>query len=252
MTRKISKNSFLSIALPVTGYTDAQALQQKLVAARQRKIIDTDVVLWMEHSPVFTYGRHGGIDNLQMDPSLLEKRGICVEQSERGGNITYHGPGQLVVYPIIDLEEARLGIPEYVQMLEEVMILTARDFNVKIHRQQGKPGVWAGNRKVGSIGIAIQKGISYHGMALNVNLDLTPFEWIHPCGFTDITMSSLENEMSIKKDQANRKERSGQVEFKIVRKRAQFHMASIFEKSLVMIDNADISSILKKKSTVAA
>ncbi|MBC2715589.1 MAG: lipoyl(octanoyl) transferase LipB [Desulfobacteraceae bacterium] len=223
-----SEKSFLNVELSMMGYGAAQDLQKNIVAARREKIINNDVVLWLEHSPVFTYGRHGGIDNLQMDPLLLEKRGIFVEQSERGGNITFHGPGQLVVYPIIDLEEARLDVPGYVRMLEEVMILTAEDFNVEIQRRQGSPGVWVGNRKIGSIGIAIQKGISFHGMALNVNLDLTPFEWIHPCGLTNITMSSLEKELS------------KEVELEKVRERAQAHMASIFEKDFVMISNEEV------------
>ena len=224
----------------MTGYTDAQALQQKLVAARQRKIIDTDVVLWLEHFPVFTFGRNGGLNNLLLEPEMLEKKGISAVKSERGGDITFHGLGQLVVYPVIDLEDSRLDVPGYVRMLEEVMILTARDFDVEIHRQQGKPGVWVDNRKIGSIGIAIQKGITFHGMALNVNLDLTPFEFINPCGFTNITMTSIEKELT------------KEVEFKKVKKRAQFHMASIFEKDLVMISNEDIFSILKKKSIGAA
>ena len=197
MTRKIPKVSFLSIELPVMGYTEAQALQQKLVTARQRKRIDTDVVLWLEHFPVFTFGRNGGLNNLLLEPEMLEKRGISTVKSERGGNITFHAPGQLVVYPIIDLENARLDIPQYVSLLEEVMIRTARDVDVEIHRQPGKPGVWADNRKVGSIGVAVSQGVSYQGMALNVNLDLTPFQWIHPCGFTNITLPSLENELSI-------------------------------------------------------
>lgn len=157
---------------------------------------------------------------------------ISVVQAERGGNITYHGPGQLIVYPIIDLEEARLDVPKYVSLLEEVMIRTAKDCNVGIHRQQGKPGVWADNRKIGSIGIAISKGVSYHGMALNVNLDLMPFEWIHPCGLTNITMSSLE------------KERSEAIEPDEVKKIAQSHMASIFRKDLVMIGEQKIHSLI--------
>jgi len=233
MARKKSKESILSAELPVTGYKDAQILQQKLVAARQKKLIDSDVVLWLEHSPVFTYGRSGGLKNLLLDPLMLEEKGIFAVQAERGGNITYHGPGQLIVYPIIDLEDARLDVPEYVGFLEEVMIRTAKDFNVKIHRQQGKPGVWAGNRKIGSIGIAISKGVSYHGMALNVNLDLTPFEWIHPCGLTNITMSSLE------------KERPEDVELDEVKRIAQSHMVSIFKKDLVMIGEKEIYSFIK-------
>ncbi len=222
------------------GYGAARDLQKNIVAARKGKIINNDVVLWLEHPPVFTYGKHGGIDNLQMDLLLLGKRGISVEQSERGGNITYHGPGQLVVYPIIDLEEARLDVPGFVRMLEEVMIRTARDFDVEIQRRQGKPGVWVDYRKIGSIGIAIHKGISFHGMALNVNLDLMPFEWIHPCGLTNITMSSLKKELS------------KEVELEKVRKRAQFHMASIFVRKLVMISNDEFVSILKKTSIEAA
>jgi len=246
------ENYFLNIELPVMGYDEVRELQKKIVAARKNNLINKDVVLWLEHTPVFTYGRHAGIENLKMDPLLLEKRGICVKQSERGGDITFHGPGQLVVYPIIDLRAARFDAQGYVTHLEEVMIRTARDYGITSKRRSNNPGVWVDNRKIGSIGIAIRRGISFHGMSLNVNLDLTPFKFINPCGLTNITMTSLENELPIKKDQPTRNERSGQVEFKKVRKRAQFHMASIFEKDLVMISNEDIPSILKKKSAEAA
>ena len=154
-----------------------------------------DVILILEHTPVFTLGRRGGSENLTVSDAFLKKSGIQVIQVERGGDITYHGPGQMVVYPILDLDRRRLGITELVFMLEEIMIRVSGALGVQADRNPRNRGVWVGNKKLGSIGLAVRKGISFHGMALNVNLSMTPFEWIHPCGLTNISMTSLEMEL---------------------------------------------------------
>jgi len=184
------------VHLPVTEYGEAWHLQSNLVAARKNEIINNNVILLLEHPPVFTLGRRGGLDNLSVSEDFLKNAGIPVIQVERGGNITFHGPGQLVVYPIIDLNATRLTVTDYVEHLEEIMIRTAADWGIKAVRKPINRGVWVGNNKLGSIGIAIRKGICFHGMAFNVNISLKPFQWINPCGLLDIGVTSMAQELA--------------------------------------------------------
>jgi lipoate-protein ligase B len=177
------------------GYQDAWNLQQKLVAARVEKSIEHDIILFLEHPAVFTLGRRGGLDNLLVSEAFLKDSGIPVIQVERGGVITYHGPGQLVVYPIMNLHTRRIGVKDFVAAMEEAMIQTARNWNIDAERNPINSGIWVGRQKMGSIGIALRKGVSFHGLALNVNLDLTPFSWIQPCGLQGVGMTSMRNEL---------------------------------------------------------
>ena len=177
-------------------YREAWDLQAGLVEARKKGVLASDVVLFLQHPAVFTLGRRGGRENLLVSEAFLEKSGIPVVHVERGGNITYHGPGQLVGYPIINLRGAGLGVTEYVEGLEEIMIRIASDFGVKAARDSRNRGAWVGNRKLGSIGIAIRHGIAFHGFAFNVDLSMEPFRWINPCGLHEVGMTSLEQELS--------------------------------------------------------
>jgi lipoate-protein ligase B len=195
LTPKPAPKRWLITEIPMIEYTEAWDLQVRLVSARKGRGIDKDMVLLLEHPPVFTLGRRGGRENLSVSEDVLKREGISVFQVERGGNITFHGPGQLIVYPIIDLNEARLSVTDYVERLEEVMILVAADWGIRCQRNPLNRGVWVANKKLGSIGIAIRKGISFHGAALNVNLSLRPFSWINPCGLQGIGMTSLEQEL---------------------------------------------------------
>ena len=183
-----------SLDLGLLDYEEAWALQQKLVSARVNKDIDRDMILFLEHPSVFTLGRRGGLENLLVSETFLENSGIPVIQVERGGVITYHGPGQIVAYPIINLHARRIGVKEFVAAMEEAMIQTAAGWGIKAGRNPVNSGIWAGSQKMGSIGIALNKGISYHGLALNVNLDLTPFSWIQPCGLQGVDMTSMQKE----------------------------------------------------------
>ncbi|MCD4755697.1 MAG: lipoyl(octanoyl) transferase LipB [Deltaproteobacteria bacterium] len=192
----LSDKKWLCIELPATEYREAWRLQSDLVAARKDKSIDTDVVLLLEHPPVFTVGNNSGMNNLTVSKKSLEKAGIPLIRVERGGDITFHGPGQLVMYPIIDLHAARLSVLDYIEKLEEVMIKAAHDWGIMAQRNPANRGVWVGKNKLGSVGIAIRRGVSFHGMALNVNLSLEPFGWINPCGLQEITMTSMEQELS--------------------------------------------------------
>lgn len=213
---------WLCIDIPAMGYGEAWNLQGRLVAARKDKTIDTDVILFLEHPPVFTLGNRGGLNNLTVSESFLEKAGIPVIQVERGGDITFHGPGQLVVYPIIDLRRARLTVVDYIENLEQVMIRAVADWGINAVRHPMNRGVWVGNNKLGSIGIAIRRGIAFHGMALNVNLSLRPFGWINPCGLQDTRMTSMEQELSRK------------VLMNQVRQSVKYHLKAVFGVDLVM------------------
>jgi lipoate-protein ligase B len=144
---------------------------------------------------VFTFGRNGGQENLTRSEAFLKDRGVALVQTDRGGNVTYHGPGQAVLYPVVDLEQARIGVTDFVYGLEEIMGLTAKDFGVFIHRDPRNHGMWKDAKKIGSVGLSIKHGISIHGLALNVSLDLTPFSWINPCGMSGVSMTSLAQEL---------------------------------------------------------
>ena len=176
------------------GYREAWQLQQELVVAVKAGHIKSGVVLALEHPPVFTMGRRGGRENLCVSEVFLKQAGIDLIQIERGGDITFHGPGQLVVYPIIALTAAKIGVVDFVTALEEVMIRTAAQWGVTAQRNPVNRGVWVGPKKLGSIGIAVRRGVSFHGLAFNVTTDLTPFQWVNPCGLKNVAMTTLERE----------------------------------------------------------
>lgn len=181
--------------LGLLEYTAALNLQE---TARREKTADRslpDRIFFVQHPSVFTFGRNGGKENLTVSESFLKERGVALVQTDRGGNVTYHGPGQAVLYPVVDLDQARIGITDFVYGLEEIMGRTAGDFGVSIHRDPRNHGMWKGSKKIGSVGLSIKHGISIHGLALNVSMDLTPFSWINPCGMSGLAMTSLEQEL---------------------------------------------------------
>lgn len=214
------------------AYEEGRALQLEIVQARSHGTIDRDVVLFTEHLSVFTLGRRGELKHLNVTEAFLKSRGVPVVHVERGGDITYHGEGQLVVYPIIRLMKDGLGVREYVTRLEEVMIRSAGDFGVISGRDPRNRGAWVGNNKLGSIGIAIRHGISFHGFAFNVNLALEPFTWIHPCGLRKIGMTSIEKELAHKVPMAE------------VREVVRTHMEDIFEVDLVLTRQGALRELL--------
>jgi len=181
--------------LGLLEYTRALDFQE---TARREKMEDRtrpDVIFFVQHPPVFTFGRNGGKEHLTVSEAFLRDRGVSLVQTDRGGSVTCHGPGQAVLYPVVDLEQARIGVPDFVYGLEEIMGQTARDFGVPIHRDPRNHGMWKGARKIGSVGLSIKHGISIHGLALNVSMDLTPFSWINPCGMSGVSMTSLKQEL---------------------------------------------------------
>jgi lipoate-protein ligase B len=165
---------------------------------RSEKILNPDLpdqLLFVEHPPVFTFGKNGGRENLRVSDDFLSKQGVQTVQTDRGGNITYHGPGQAVLYPIIDLNRANIGVADFVYGLERVMLDVCRKFDVKAGRDERNHGLWIGSDKIGSVGLSIKHGISIHGLALNIQPDLTPFSWINPCGLENVSITSVKKEL---------------------------------------------------------
>ena len=177
-------------------YRDAWALQKRLVEARKADTIP-DTVLLLEHDPVVTLGRSGKRDSLLHDEAALASRGVELVQSDRGGDATYHGPGQLVVYPILDLQPDCKDVRRFVRALEQAMIDTCADFGVPATRRDGDPGIWlrSPDRKIGAIGARFTRWVSHHGVALNVNTHMAHFGLIIPCGIRDGGVTSLEIEL---------------------------------------------------------
>ena len=177
-----------------TRYDDALARQLELVRARIAGEIP-DTLVFTEHEPVFTKGvRREAGDHLLWSESELATRGIAVHDTNRGGDITYHGPGQIVGYPIIDLA-ARRDLHAYLRFLEQVLIDSAARFGVTACRREGKTGIWIADRKLAAIGVAVKKWTTHHGFAFNVDPDLSHFSGIVPCGITDGTVTSLRAEL---------------------------------------------------------
>ena len=172
-------------------YADGLDLQARLVAERQSGLIP-DTLLLLEHEPVFTLGRNARHQNVLFPEEALRARGFEVFEAGRGGDVTYHGPGQVVGYPILDLAPDRRDVHRYVRDLEEVMIRTCHDYGVEAVRIPGLTGTWVGNEKIGAIGVRIARWVTSHGFAFNVGTDLEPFRLIVPCGIADRGVTSLE------------------------------------------------------------
>jgi lipoate-protein ligase B len=179
------------IDLGTVAYKTVWDYQKTILEAKKKDHHFPDVVLFMEHQPVFTLGRRGGRENLKVSECVFKESGIKIIQVERGGDVTYHGPGQLVGYPVVHLQRNGLKVVEYVEKLEEAMIQTASRWGIDAGRNALNRGVWVGKHKLGSIGIAVKRGISFHGFALNVDLSLQPYTWINPCGLHNVSMTSM-------------------------------------------------------------
>jgi lipoate-protein ligase B len=205
------------IDLETVAYQTAWKLQKTILEAKKKDHSFPDVALFLEHHPVFTLGRRGGRENLKVSECVINESGIEIIRVERGGDITYHGPGQLVGYPVIHLQKNRLKVVEYVEKLEQAMIQAASQWNVEAGRNALNRGVWVGMKKLGSVGIAVKRGISFHGFALNVNVSLEPYTWINPCGLHNVSMTSMALETS------------GNIVMEQVRKSMREQMASIFK-----------------------
>src|SRR5512134_3760193 len=179
--------------LGVVPYDEALALQRQLVEERRAERIP-DLLLLLQHPPVITLGvkGDGGRANIVTTDARLAELGIAVHETGRGGDVTYHGPGQIVGYPILDLKPDRCDVHRYVRDLEEVMIRVCADYGVNAGRISGLTGAWVGGEKIGAIGVRISRWITSHGFAFNVTTNLADFQLIVPCGITDHGVTSLE------------------------------------------------------------
>ena len=181
--------------LGTVEYLRARAFQDTLV----RQVHDgdsPDTLLLLEHPHVFTRGRLGRDEHLLTPDAELAAKGVAIHETDRGGQITYHGPGQLVVYPIINLREWSGGPLEYVRTLERVIVETVSDFGIDAHTEQGLTGVWTQGGKIAAIGVKISRGVAFHGLSINVNTDLSWYRHIIPCGITDRPVTSMSAELA--------------------------------------------------------
>lgn len=181
--------------LGLTEYGEAYDIQKKLWAQKMNGQTE-DALLLLEHPPTFTIGKSGKLDNLLLDKEELAERGISLYFIDRGGDITYHGPGQMVVYPIIDLKNRGKDIHRYIRDLQEIVIRTLADLTIEARRDGKHVGVWVGNDKIAAIGVRVSRWITMHGLALNVNPSLEHFSFINPCGILDRGVTSIARVLS--------------------------------------------------------
>ncbi|MBI2072253.1 MAG: lipoyl(octanoyl) transferase LipB [Gemmatimonadetes bacterium] len=177
------------------AYGEALALQRDLAQRRIDRSLDHDLLLLVEHPPVVTLGRGSHAEHLVAPKEFLAAKGVELFEVERGGDVTCHGPGQLVGYPIYDLTQHRRDLHWFLRALEECLIAALRDFGVAGERRDGYTGVWTGGRKIASIGIHVKQWVTWHGFALNVMTDLSLFDLIVPCGIPDVAMTSIQKEL---------------------------------------------------------
>jgi len=180
--------------IDVMDYKEAWELQKEVLDARHQNKIE-DTLFLLEHNNTYTLGKIADKNNLIGSEDFLKKNNISVYDIDRGGDITYHGPGQIVGYPIIDLNDWEKDTHKYLRALEEVIILTCKQYGLKAERNSKYTGVWIGNRKIAAIGIKVKRWITMHGFAFNVNTDLSLFNGIIPCGINDKEVTSLTKEI---------------------------------------------------------
>lgn len=197
-------------------YVDAYNLQRKLFLDRLNGQIENTLLL-LEHTPTITIGKSGKTENVLTSQEKLAREGVSLVFVDRGGDVTYHGPGQIVGYPIIDLRERGKDVHRYVRDLEEVIIRTLHDFSIKSGRDRSHAGVWVGDEEIAAIGLSLRQWISMHGFALNVNTDLRHFLLINPCGFTNRKATSMSELLG------------KEVPIELVTKRLLAHFARVFD-----------------------
>lgn len=182
----MNSHTNISLAIRHLGTLDYQTAWQKMSAFTDARPVDTDDELWLlQHPPVFTQGQAGRPEH------LLNPRAIPVVQSDRGGQVTYHGPGQLVAYPLINIKRLKLNVRDWVFGIEQVIIDTLRYFEIEGQRREKAPGVYVNDAKIAALGLRVRHGYSFHGLSLNVAMDLEPFNWINPCGYEGLAVTQL-------------------------------------------------------------
>ena len=227
------KNKNIQIVeLGIKSFTDALLMQEKYFneiinikrsnRKSENKTVTKNFMLWVEHTPVITLGKSGKDKNLLLNKNELKKKKIEYYQTNRGGDITFHGPGQIVGYPILDLDNFFTDIHKYLRFLEEIVILTLKEYNLSCERSHGETGVWMDvgtpfARKICAMGVKASRWVTMHGFALNVNTDLSYFDYIVPCGIEGKAITSMENELGKK------------IPFNEVKEKLTLHFANLFE-----------------------
>ena len=219
------------VDLGLIPYAEAYALQKRIVAARKLGAME-DALLFCEHPHVITQGRNGKREHLLVSESVLHQKGVEFFETSRGGDVTYHGPGQIVAYPILNLGAIRRDVVWYVRMLEEAMIRATAEFGIAAGRETGKTGVWVGegksSEKLAAIGVHISRWVTSHGLAYNVSTDLRNFDLIVPCGIADRKATSLEKLLGRR------------VELEEVKPKLAKHFGEVFGLELRQIDRAEL------------
>ena len=217
--------------LKTMDYEACLKLQHAVHGARVEGLLP-DTLLLVEHPHVLTFGRRAHEENVLVPESTLQQQGISCVHIERGGDVTYHGPGQLVAYPIFALKKSGMGVLDFVERLEAVMIRVLKDHGIRGEKNERNRGVWVEDKKIGFVGIAVQKGISFHGLALNVNPDLGFFQMIHPCGLKEVRITSMNDLL----------ERA--VSLTEIKTRVVFHFQKIFGMALKQVKPNDLRARL--------
>lgn len=218
-----------------------QRIQERLIEAKRSDAAETlpHVLLLVEHPPVYTLGKSGEAAHLLLSEEALEKRGATFHHVDRGGDITYHGPGQLVAYPILDLDRFFTDIHRYLRELEEAIIRTCRGYGLEAQRIEGRTGVWIGpddkglERKICAMGVRCSRWVTMHGLAFNLNTDLSFFDHIVPCGISDRGVTSLKKELGRSVDESE------------VRAQVLDHFANRFGAALTVLEKAEARSFLE-------
>ncbi len=207
------------LELGIEEYGKIFQLQKQINHARKKRF-PHDTVILLEHYPCFTVGSSGGLDHILVSNQFLDQEGIKVYETDRGGGITYHGPGQLVCYPILDLSGFGRDVQWYGRRIEETLVRTLKTFDIVANRKEGYPGVWIGAAKIGARGIAIRHWVTMHGVSLNVCPDLRHFSYIVPCGLATLGVTSIEELLGHRVDMA------------LVRKEMRRQLCEIFNLTL--------------------
>jgi lipoyl(octanoyl) transferase len=236
-------NPLLIVDLGLISYADAYAIQQRLVAARKANAID-DVLLFCEHPHVITLGRNANRTNLLASEHVLRQKNVELHATNRGGDVTYHGPGQIVGYPILNLDKIKRDVGWYVRTLEEAMIRASADFGIIAYRVPGKTGVWVQaaptEEKLAAIGVHISRWVTSHGFAYNVSTDLRYFDLIVPCGIADRKATSLEKLLQ------------RTVSLGEVKPRLFYHLGELIAREPRLVSRKNLQSLLQTAPSAAS
>lgn len=218
--------------LELMPYPLAWDLQHRIVE-RKVKGLFPDVLILLEHFPVITLGRRGREDNIRVSEQVLARHSVSIHRVERGGDVTYHGPGQLVGYPLVSLQPMGIGVVDFVSRLEDLMIRILADCGVQGHRNSSCRGVWVGREKIGSVGVAVRRWITYHGFALNYEPIAEHMDYVIPCGLTGVRMTSIRSQTGSSPDPA------------YLRICAARHFSRIFGMELIPLNLEEINEELR-------